>query len=66
MADVKISFQTNTSQNWFNNTWTVADADPVQTNVIPEPTSALSGLACLAPILGMIVGRRRKSVAAVA
>lgn len=43
------------------NGWTTNISGPVQ--VIPEPTSALSGLACVAPILGMVLGRRRKVVA---
>jgi hypothetical protein len=41
--------------------WLVADSDPISGSYIPEPTSALSGLACMAPILGMVLGRRRKT-----
>jgi hypothetical protein len=63
-ANVSIVFNTTTNtsiDSWYNTTWTVADADPVHATVVPEPTSMLAGLACLMPIVGMVMGRRRKA-----
>jgi hypothetical protein len=65
-ADTSIQFSTSNQagvDSWYHAPWTVADSDPVNASVIPEPTTALSGLACLMPILGMVTRRRRAVVA---
>jgi hypothetical protein len=61
LADARFVFSTQTLPN-FNqpNRWTVAVTGPLETNVIPEPSSVLFGLSCLLPPLI----RRRRSVAA--
>ena len=40
--------------------WTVSSNDPLLGTSVPEPASVLSGLACLFPILGSVLGRNRR------
>lgn len=41
--------------------WLLSSQDPVRGYVIPEPTTALTGIGCMLPILMGALGRRRKS-----
>ena len=60
-ADVRVSFTvTPPPPGPVGNTWTVTSQDPVNANVVPEPSSILAGLGCLAPLLGSVFGRNRR------
>lgn len=57
-ADISVQF---TSTTIGANGWLVSSQDPLRAAPVPEPASAIAGFACLVPILGSVLGRRRKS-----
>lgn len=63
-ADARFTFtqQTNPAVN----PWIVSINGPAQTEVvpIPEPSSILTGIACMWPVFGSVLSRRRKQVKA--
>jgi hypothetical protein len=59
-ADFQLQFTTTTQDS---GPWLVSSNDPIRTQLIPEPTTALVGLGCLLPIFTRHLGRRRKSIA---
>ncbi len=58
-ADVSVQFTTTTAGAAPN--WLVSSQDPMRTVAVPEPTTVLAGLGCMAPILSSLLARRRKS-----
>ena len=60
-TDMSIQFTTTTAGGGGPNNWLVSSQDPLRAVVVPEPTTVLAGLGCMAPILSSLLGRRRKS-----
>ena len=59
---MSIQFTTTTAGLGLNpNNWLVSSNDPLRAVVVPEPTTVLAGLGCLAPVLSSLLGRRRRS-----
>lgn len=61
-ADARFTFTQQTLPG--ANPWTVNVNGPAQTLVIPEPSSVMTGIACILPIFGSAFSRRRKQVRA--
>lgn len=57
-ADARFTFTQQTLPG--TNPWTVNVNGPAQTLVIPEPSSILTGIACMWPVFGSFLSRRKK------
>ncbi len=56
-ADLQANFTTSTL--FVPTGWLVRVNDPIAGVVIPEPATALAGIACMVPLLGSVLRRRR-------
>jgi hypothetical protein len=59
-ADFQLQFTATTNNS---GPWLLNSQDPIRTQLIPEPTTALVGLGCMLPIFARQLGRRRKATA---
>ena len=57
-TDVSAQFTTTTAGA---GPWLVSSQDPLRLVAVPEPTTVLAGLGCMAPILSSLLARRRRS-----
>ena len=58
-ADARFTFTQQTLPG--ANPWSVNINGPLQTLVVPEPSSMMTGIACLWPVIGSFLARRRKA-----
>ena len=60
-TDISIQFTSTTAGTTGLGDWLVTSQDPLRAVAVPEPTTVLAGLGCMAPILSSLLGRRRKN-----
>jgi len=62
VTDIQANFTTSTIAVPAGG-WVARVNDPLTTEVIPEPATTLAGLACMIPLLGSVLRRRRQVTA---